>query len=69
MKQEFQDKMVKYLGGKDFVRKQTRMDKVKLKEKLNFKNDINPIITAFSKINFKIERELKLQGLQALINA
>jgi hypothetical protein len=30
--------MVKYLGNKVTVRKQTRMDKVKLKEKLNFKN-------------------------------
>jgi len=32
MKEEFMDKSVKYLGAKTFVRKQTRMDKVKLKE-------------------------------------
>lgn len=29
--------MVKYLGNKAFVKKQTRMDKVRLKEQLNFK--------------------------------
>lgn len=32
MKEEFQDKMVKYLGNKTMVKKQTRMDKVHLKE-------------------------------------
>jgi hypothetical protein len=31
MKEEFMDKSVRYLGAKTFVRKQTRMDKVKLK--------------------------------------
>jgi hypothetical protein len=38
MKQEFQTKMVKYLGNKEFVKKQSRMDKVHLKEQLHFKN-------------------------------
>lgn len=69
MKQEFQGKMVKYLGNKEFVRKQTRMDKVHLKEKINFKNERNPIITVFSKVNRKIEQTLLFAGLRALINA
>lgn len=38
MKEDFHNKMNKYLGKKEFAQKQSRMDKVKLKEKLNFKN-------------------------------
>lgn len=66
MKQEFQDKMVKYLGNKDFVRKQTRMDKIYLKEQLNFENEINPIITVFTKVNRKIEHVLLFDALRAI---
>ena len=31
MKEDFQGKMVKYLGKKEFAQKQSRMDKVRLK--------------------------------------
>jgi hypothetical protein len=36
MKQDFQDKMAKYLGGGDWVPKRSRRDKEIIKEKLNF---------------------------------
>lgn len=58
MKEEFQDKMVKYLGKKDFVQKRTRMDKVRMKEQINFKPGMNPLIKLFSRVNGKVERGL-----------
>ena len=38
MKEDFANKMEKYLGNKVFVTKQSRMDKVHLKQKLKFDN-------------------------------
>jgi hypothetical protein len=66
LKEEFQEKMVKYLGGGTFVKKQGRMDKLHLKEKLNFSNDVNPVIRIFSKFNRIIETHLLRAGFQAL---
>ena len=66
MKEEFHDKMAKYLGKKEFAQKQSRMDKVKLKEKLNFRNEVNPLIKIFSRINQKIEKGMLWDGLTAM---
>ena len=38
MKEDFNHKMAKYLGKKEIAQKQSRMDKVRLKEQINFKN-------------------------------
>lgn len=67
MKEEFQDKMVKYLGSKTFVKKQSRMEKIEMKERLGFKNEINPIIRIFSRINQKVERDMLVTGFNAII--
>lgn len=48
------------------VKKMTRMDKVHLKEELNFKNQINPLITIYSKINRKIEHTLLGYAMYAI---
>ena len=66
MKEEFHDKMAKYLGKKEFAQKQSRMDKVKLKEKLNFRNEVNPLIKIFSRVNQKIEKGMLWDGLTAM---
>lgn len=58
--------MKKYLGNKIHPHKSTRMDKVHRKEELNFKNQKNPLITTFSKLNRKIEANMKMIGLNAL---
>lgn len=47
--------MIEYLGGRRKVKKQTRMDKVWLKEELNFKNEVNPLVRIFGGINQIIE--------------
>ena len=67
MKEEFQDKMVKYLGNNTFVKKQSRMEKVQTKERLGFKNEINPLIRIFGKINQKVEKELLAAGFNAIM--
>ena len=67
MKEEFQDKMVKYLGNNTFVKKQSRMEKIQMKEKLNFKNEINPLIRIFGRINQKVEKEMLLAGFNAIL--
>lgn len=67
MKEEFQDKMVKYLGNSTYVKKQSRMEKIQMKEKLNFKNEINPLIRIFGRINQKVEKEMLLAGFNAIL--
>ncbi len=56
MKEEYRNKMIKYFGDGVFEKKQSRMDKVRLKEQIGFKNQINPIVKIFSRINKKLER-------------
>lgn len=67
MKEEFQDKMVKYLGNSTFVKKQSRMEKIQMKERLNFKNEINPLIRIFSRINEKVEKDMLVAGFNAMV--
>lgn len=67
MKEEFQDKMVKYLGKSTFVKKKSRIEKVQMKEKLGFKNEINPLIRIFDRINQKIEKEMLAAGFNAIM--
>jgi hypothetical protein len=38
MKEEYRNKMIKYFGDRVFEKKQSRMDKVRLKEQIGFKN-------------------------------
>lgn len=68
MKQEFQDKMVKYLGPDEYVKRASRMDKVRRKEELNFKREVNPILKRFTNVNRMIEDKLKLYALRCLFN-
>lgn len=58
--------MVKYLGNSTFVKKQTRMDKVRLKEELHFENKTNPIIAIFSRLDYMIEKRMVEAGFNAL---
>lgn len=53
MKQEFQGKEIKYLGGWR-VKKAGRMDKVRMKEELGFDNQVNPLVRIFGRVNLKI---------------
>ena len=55
MWQNFNSKMNKYLGNKEFAKKQSRMDRVRLREEINFKLEVNPLVKIFSKINKKVE--------------
>lgn len=66
MKQDFQNKMIEYLGGGKKVKKQTRMDKVLLKERLNFQNTGNPIIRIFGRMNQLIEGQMLQHGFSKL---
>ena len=59
--------MTKYLGRNGMVKKQGYKDKHTRKQ--NFKPEINPLVRIFSRVNRKIERELKYDGLAALMNA
>lgn len=54
MKQDFETKLVKYLGGKTYVPKKSRMEKVMAKQALDFTPTLNPLARIFSKINRKI---------------
>lgn len=38
MKEDYRNKIIKYLGDGVFEKKQSRMDKVRLKEEIGFKN-------------------------------
>lgn len=58
MREEFQGKMVKYLGNKEFVQKRSRMDKVRMKEEFDFKPGMNPFIKLFSRVNRVVEKGL-----------
>lgn len=62
MKQDFQHKMVEYLGGGRKVKKQTRMNKVLLKERLNFQNKDNPLLRIFGRIDQIIEGQMLQYG-------
>lgn len=66
IKQEFEDKMNKYLGKGTFVKKATRMDKIRRKEELNFKVEPHPVIRLFEPINLMIEKNLKKYALRRL---
>jgi hypothetical protein len=66
MRQEFEDKMLKYLGNKQRVNKRSRMDKVRLKEELDFSPEVNPLLRIFGRVNDKVERVLLFEGLDAL---
>lgn len=68
MKQEFEDKMFKYLGGHHGqIRHMTRMDKVKIKEKIDFKREVNPILQRFMNIDRMIEAKIKLYAFRCLL--
>ena len=59
--------MNKYLGGDGMVKKQGYKDKYTRKQ--NFKPEINPLVRIFSRINRRVEQELKYNGLAALMKA
>lgn len=65
-RQEFQDKAVKYCGGYNFCKKQTRFDKMRMKEATGFKLEELPIKKTFKKIDQMLVKELKRDALLAL---
>ena len=67
MHEEFEQKQKKYLGKGGAVKKMARMDKVRLKEELNFKNQVNPLVKIFGRINKKIENKMLSTALQAIL--
>ena len=66
MKDDFGDKMKKYLSNGEIAHKKSRMDKVKMKEKLDFKVEVNPLITIFSRVNRKIEKGMLWDGFSGI---
>ena len=44
------------------------MDKVRIKGKLNFKNEINPLLTIFNKVENKARKVMLWNGMIALKN-
>ena len=49
MTEEFRMKAAEYCGGRTFKKKQTRFDKMRTKEELGFKPEMNPVVTNFRK--------------------
>lgn len=66
MKEEFQDKAIKYLGGRK-VKKAGRMDKVRKKEELGFDNQVNPLVRIFNRLNLNIEMSMKQHAFDKLL--
>ena len=66
MHEEFEDKMHKDLGGGEFHKRLSRMEKVEMKERLNFKLERNPLLTLFNRINLRVEEKLLREGFEAL---
>ena len=58
--------MDKYLGKRQYGQKQSRMDKVRMKEELHFKNEVNPLVRIFGRVNNKAEKGMLWDGLAAL---
>ncbi len=58
MKEEFDNKTAGYIGNQYIAAKQGRMDKIRLKEQLNFKIQVNPLVKTFSRLNTKVEKML-----------
>ena len=51
MKQEFDQKVDKYMGKGDFMRKAGRMEKIRRKEQLDLKMERNPVVSTLEKLN------------------
>ena len=71
MKEEFEQKVIVYLGGAEYqyklAKKITRMDKVKRKEELNLVLRENPLARISRKLNLVFERKLQRVGLDKLL--
>ena len=71
MKEEFEQKVIVYLGGAEYqyklAKKITRMDKVKRKEELNLVLRENPLTRISRKLNLVFERKLLRVGLDKLL--
>lgn len=65
--QEFHENAEKYCGGTYFAKKQTRFDKMKLKEETGFKLQEMPIRKKFRKADQIIATLLKKQAMFALM--
>lgn len=68
LRQEFQDKAAKYCGGYNFVKKQTRFDKMKMKEEMGFKLEEMPIKKKLKRADHIIGTLMKRQALFALMH-
>lgn len=66
MKQNFHNKMNKYLGNQPYVSKRSRMDKLELKKKLRFSPKSNPVTAIFTSLNAKIETSMKAYAFSCL---
>lgn len=67
MRQEFEDKAVKYCGGGHvFRKKMTRFDKMKIKEETGFKLEEMPIKKKFRRADQILTTLMKKQALFAL---
>lgn len=67
MKQDFETKVNKYLGGKHHVGKMSRMDKVKRKQEIDFEPEINPIVRIFDRVERKLTNLRLYDAVEALI--
>ena len=66
MREEFRNKAARYQGGKTFAKKQTRFDKMKLKEELGFELKTNPVITKLKRADNILKRTLLSDALMQM---
>ena len=66
MRVNFMNDMARYIGGKTFTKKQTRFDKMKLKEEKGFQPKVNPLIRNFGRTENALRKILLQDGFKAL---
>lgn len=67
-RQEFREKAAKYCRGDMFAKKQTRFDKMKLKEEMGFRLEELPIKKQFKRADQIVTTLMKKQALFALLS-
>lgn len=68
MRVDFMNNMARYVGGRTFTKKQTRMDKVNRKSELGFKPAMNPLIKTFGRTDKVMKKNLLADVFAVLKN-
>jgi hypothetical protein len=67
-RQEFREKAAKYCRGHEFTKKQTRFDKMKMKEEMGFRLEELPIKKQFRRADYLVTNLMKKQAFFALLS-